>query len=313
MSEMTRRSDSTQLAGVVLAALAILAGCTTTPERISELEEAQAAVQQLEREPKAQTLAATQLQNARSALARADTAHQDGEPLPYIVHEATMARLNAELGLERIAEAEALERIEQAEAERTQVQLEARTTAAERAEMVAREQTAEAQQMRREAEQSREAAQAATAEAARLQQELADLEAKQTERGIVLTLGDVLFETNEAELKPGATMDIDHLAAFLEENPERRLLIEGHTDARGSEAYNEGLSRERAYAVADELAERGIERDRVRPVGLGESFPVASNDTAAGQQQNRRVEVVISDQDGSFPDAAQRTAYRQDR
>lgn len=313
MTRVARVRSTTRLAGITLAALAALAGCATTPERISELEEAQSAVQNLERESKAQTLSATQLQNARSALARAETAHQNGEPVPYIVHEATVARLNAELGLERIAEAEALERIEQAEAERTQVQLEARTTAAERAEMMAREQAAEAQQMRREAEQSREAAQAATAEAARLQQELADMEAKQTERGIVLTLRDVLFETDEAELKPGAAMEIDHLAAFLEENPDRRLLIEGHTDARGSEAYNKGLSRERAYAVADELAERGIERDRMRPVGLGESFPVASNDTAAGQQQNRRVEVVISDQDGSFPDAAQRTAYRQDR
>ncbi len=278
------------------AVLIVLAGCATTPEVVPELEQAGAAVLTLEREPKAETLAATQLTNARSALARAKTA-QEGEPTATVRHEATVARLNAEIGLERIAEAEALERIEHGEAERTRVQLEARTVSAQRSEMQARE-------MKLEAERSRETAQAATAEAQRLQQELSHLEAKQTKRGLVLTLGDVLFETNKAELKSGATMAIDRLADFMEDNPERRLLIEGHTDSRGSEEYNQELSHRRAYAVTEALVQRGIESNRLRPVGLGESYPVTSNESSAGRQQNRRVEVVVSDRDGSFPDAA---------
>jgi outer membrane protein OmpA-like peptidoglycan-associated protein len=287
-----------------MVVLMVIAGCASLPERIPELESAGASVQTLEREPNAQTLAATQLSNARSALARAETAKEEGGPMATIRHEASVAQLNAEIGLERIAEAEALERIEEAEVERTRVQLEARTAAAERAEIQARE-------MQLEAERSQQTAQAATAEAQRLQQELSDLQAKQTRRGLVLTLGDVLFETDEAELAPGAAMPIDRLADFMEDNPERRLRIEGHTDSRGSEEYNQDLSHRRAYAVTEALVQRGIESNRLRPVGLGESYPAASNDTEAGRQRNRRVEVVVSDEEGTFPEAADRIARRQ--
>jgi outer membrane protein OmpA-like peptidoglycan-associated protein len=293
----TVKRTTSALAGVLLLALA---ACSTTPERIDELEEARATVQQLEAEPMAATVAATRLQSAQAALARAETALEDGAPVEEIVHDAYVARVNAEIGIESIAEAEALERIDEAEAERTQVQLEARTAAAEQA-------TTEAQQLRQEAVAARAAAEAASEEANRLQQELSDLQAEQTERGVVLTLEDVLFETDEAELKPGADLAIDRLADFMRDHPERRLLIEGHTDARGAEQYNQRLSLQRAYAVTEALVERGIETNRLRPVGLGEAYPVASNDTTAGRQQNRRVEIVISEADGSFDENARRT------
>lgn len=286
--------------------LMTLAACGTTPERINELEQARATVQNLERQPMAQTLASPQLANARAALSRAETAQENGAPMPEILHEAYVARVNAEIGLETIAEAKALERIEQAEAERTRVQLEARTAAAEQARMRAEEQGEEARQMRQEAEEARAAAQQASAETKRLQQELSDLQAKQTERGVVLTLDDVLFETDAAELKPGASMAMNRLADFLRDHPDRRLLIEGHTDGRGSEEYNERLSLQRAYAVTESLVERGIATNRLQPVGLGESYPVASNETTAGRQQNRRVEIVVSERDGSFEDEARR-------
>lgn len=137
-------------------------------------------------------------------------------------------------------------------------------------------------------------------------QELEALKAKQTERGAVLTLGDVLFDTDRAELKPGAHTTIDRLAAWLRDNPDNRILVEGHTDSRGSDAYNRSLSQRRADAVASALYLDGISHDRISVKGLGEAYPVASNSTAAGQQQNRRVEVVISDQNGQFPTAALR-------
>jgi outer membrane protein OmpA-like peptidoglycan-associated protein len=293
----TVKRTTSALAGVLLLALA---ACSTTPERIDELDEARATVQQLEAEPMAATVAATRLQSAQAALAQAETALEDGAPVEEIVHDAYVARVNAEIGIESIAEAEALERIDEAEAERTQVQLEARTAAAEQA-------TAEAQQLRQEAVAARAAAEAASEETNRLQQELADLQAEQTERGVVLTLEDVLFETDEAELKPGADLAMNRLADFMRDHPDRRLLIEGHTDARGAEQYNQRLSLQRAYAVTEALVERGIETNRLRPVGLGEAYPVASNDTTAGRQQNRRVEIVISEADGSFDENARRT------
>ncbi len=124
-------------------------------------------------------------------------------------------------------------------------------------------------------------------------QELLELNAKMTSRGLVLTLGDVLFETGKATLLPGATRAIDKLVSFLSDNPERKVLIEGHTDNVGSATYNIDLSLRRAEAVAIALEEKGIDKERIVTRGYGEQYPVASNKDAAGRQQNRRVEIVI--------------------
>lgn len=292
----------------VVTVVVALAGCTTTPERIDELEQARSTVQNLERQPMAQSTSATQMTKAREALSRADIAHENGAPLEEIRHEAYLARLYAEIGLELIAEAEALEQIKAAEAERNDVQLQARTVEAERAQMIAKQQTAQAKQSMLEAEASRDVADAAIQEATRLADELAELEAEETARGLVLTLSDdVLFETDSADLKDGAQRAMGRLADFLNDYPEHRLLIEGHTDSRGADEYNERLADSRADAVAETLVQRGIASDRLRPVGLGESYPVASNDTTAGRQQNRRVEIVVSAKDGSFPEGADRS------
>jgi outer membrane protein OmpA-like peptidoglycan-associated protein len=126
---------------------------------------------------------------------------------------------------------------------------------------------------------------------------------------VILTLGDVLFDTDEASLKPAAIRTMGRLAEFLSENPETRIIVEGHADSRGSFAYNEQLSQRRAQAVADAMVVRGIDRDRFRAVGRGEAFPVATNATSAGRQENRRVEVVFSDNSGRFAEAAE-TALR---
>jgi outer membrane protein OmpA-like peptidoglycan-associated protein len=177
---------------------------------------------------------------------------------------------------------------------RQEVQLEARETEARRAQLMAERRAVEAE--------------AALDEAERLAGELESVRSAQTERGLVLTLGDVLFDTNEAALKDGASPTLDRLARFMDENPDRRLLIEGHTDSRGTDEYNRQLSGERAQSVADALSVRGIAGDRLRTAGLGEDFPVASNDAAAGRQQNRRVEIVVSDAEGAFPVSAEQRA-----
>jgi outer membrane protein OmpA-like peptidoglycan-associated protein len=110
----------------------------------------------------------------------------------------------------------------------------------------------------------------------------------------------VLFDTGAATLKPGAGAVLDRVAGFLNENEGTKVMIEGHTDSRGSEQYNQELSQRRALAVADGLAFRGIDRGRVEAVGRGEALPVASNDSPAGQQRNRRVDLVFSDASGRF-------------
>jgi outer membrane protein OmpA-like peptidoglycan-associated protein len=123
--------------------------------------------------------------------------------------------------------------------------------------------------------------------------DLSDLQGKMTERGIVLTMGDVLFSFGKADLSPGAVRNLDKLTGFLEKHPDRNLLIEGHTDSIGSDAVNLALSQKRADAVKEALVGKGISPDRIVTKGYGKQFPVASNDTESGRQLNRRVEVVI--------------------
>jgi outer membrane protein OmpA-like peptidoglycan-associated protein len=301
--------------GLLSAAVATLCACSGLPERVDSLEQARAEVRRLEQDPLANEVADNELQAAREALQEADNAYQDKEDLELIEHLAYVAQRHADVSEQRIAEARARETIEEGELQRNRVLLQAREReAAQLAEQnrlaQARTDDAEARNLALAAEAEaleRRAAEAAE-RARQLEAELTDLQAQQTERGLVLTLGDVLFDTAQANLKPGAASTMDRLAQFMRDYGERQVMIEGHTDSRGEDAYNIDLSQRRAAAVRDALLERNIEPQRIRIVGLGEAYPVASNDTQAGMQQNRRVEIVISDEQGSFPAGAERTA-----
>ena len=122
-----------------------------------------------------------------------------------------------------------------------------------------------------------------------------------------MTLGDVLFDTGQATLKPGAMESISRLSTYLTQNPNTKVLIEGHTDSVGSDDYNIGLSERRARAVATELESRGVPDSQIQTLGRGKDMPVASNSTPAGRQQNRRVEIVFSDASGRFAQGATAT------
>jgi outer membrane protein OmpA-like peptidoglycan-associated protein len=200
--------------------------------------------------------------------------------------EAENARLLAMAEAERAAKAKR-------EAE------EARSLASAEAERATRAK-AEAEAKAREAEQARLAARAeaekaakAKAEADQLTKELSDLKAKQTERGIILTIGDVLFATGKADLSPDAMRSVNKLIEFLQKYTNRNVLIEGHTDSVGSDEFNLTLSQKRADSLKEALTGKGVEEKRITTVGYGKKYPVAGNDTAAGRQQNRRVEVSI--------------------
>ncbi len=135
-------------------------------------------------------------------------------------------------------------------------------------------------------------------------QELQELNAKMTSRGLVLTLGDVLFETNKAQLMAGAQRAMDKLVDFLAENETRKVLIEGHTDNVGSSTYNIDLSLRRANAVKDVLKAKGIDESRIVTKGYGELYPVTANTSASGKQQNRRVEIVILNEGDTIENVA---------
>ncbi|MDZ7764826.1 MAG: OmpA family protein [Melioribacteraceae bacterium] len=157
--------------------------------------------------------------------------------------------------------------------------------------------SADAEAARRDADLARRsearAVAGADAQAADLRRQINALEAEVTDRGLVLTLGDLLFATDRSVLEAGADRHLDRLVVFLQRYPERRIEIEGHTDNVGAGDYNLGLSRRRAESVQNYLTQRGINPDRTTAIGLGQARPIASNQTAAGRQQNRRVEIII--------------------
>lgn len=134
-------------------------------------------------------------------------------------------------------------------------------------------------------------------ETAELQRQIEEMDARPTDRGLVLTLGDLLFATGRSELRSGAVRNLDQLAEFLRAHPQRTAIIEGHTDSVGSAGSNLRLSQERADAVKRYLVRQGVDPNRLYATGRGQDYPVAQNDTASGRQQNRRVEIIISNAD----------------
>lgn len=285
---------------VPIAVAAVLAACASAPSRNDQLEQARAQVQTLSQDPLAAQTASEELQSARSELQQADAIAAKHGPQEEVTHFAYLAQRHAEIGQARISEAQARERVAQGEAERNRVLLEARTREAEMAKQQASAARADAAMQADAANAARQEATAARADAETIARQLAALQAEQTKRGMVMTLSDVLFDTGQATLKPGADLALDRLAEFMKGNPEMRIMIEGHTDSRGDDAYNAELSRRRGASVADALTTRGVTSARVEVVGRGESYPVASNDTSEGRQQNRRVEIIFSDESGRF-------------
>jgi outer membrane protein OmpA-like peptidoglycan-associated protein len=163
---------------------------------------------------------------------------------------------------------------------------------------------AQVQQAQAEAEQARRQADQALHDKAEMQQRLyqslsAILETRREARGLIVSLSDVLFDTGQASLKPGAREKLSRLAGILLAYPGAfHIEVEGHTDSVGSEPYNQRLSHGRADSVRTYLSQAGIANDRFTKVtGFGETRPVATNMNAAGRQQNRRVEIVITDLD----------------
>ena len=260
---------------LILAAVAAacVAACSTTPETIEELETARAVVPQVEASPRA-GVAVTNITEARKALDRANALVEKHGKLADIQYEAAVANRNAQIANEKILTAQARDDVDKGTVERQAVLTAARE----------REATRNAQQ-----------AQSAEERASALERELADLKGKKTDRGVVVTMGDVLFDTGKATLKPGAYATVDRLATVLKEDQQRKVLIEGHTDSVGTDAYNQALSDRRAKSVFDYLSSRGVDPARLKSIGKGEGEPIADNRTAEGRQDNRRVLMIRTD------------------
>ncbi|WP_409318928.1 OmpA family protein [Pseudomonas sp. KCJK9016] len=238
-----------------LCALGVmLAGCATPPEN-STLVQARAQFSALQSKPESSTLAAIETRDAFTALNKADQASLKDRQAPEVDQLAYVASQKIAIAEQVISGRVAEAGLMKIDAERTQVQLDVRT-----------------QQLKA----------------------LQALKAKKTERGDVVTFGDVLFDTGKSDLKYGSQRNVQQLAQYLLDNPERKVRIEGFTDNVGTDAYNQGLSERRAESVAFALSRLGVGPDRLTTTGYGKQFPVADNSSAQSRQFNRRVEVIIS-------------------
>lgn len=228
------------------------------------------------------------------------------------VADATAARRSAEAS-QRSAEAsqersEASQRQAEASQRRSEESLrqsresQASANAAQRDSEASLRIAAAERQAANDAQASAQAARAQTQDAEsrarQLESMLKELEAKKTDRGMVVTLGDVLFDTNEARLKPNGVRNLQRLADFFKQYPQRNVLVEGFTDSVGTAGRNRELSMDRAASVRTALVDMGVGSERITSKGYGESYPVADNDTAGGRQLNRRVEMVVSEDNG---------------
>lgn len=262
----------------------LLAACATSPTAPDGAADVRARLTQLQSDPNLATRATVAIKEADVAVSAAEQPEADkvlGSHRVYIAdRKVEIARAQAETRLFEDQRA-ALS------AQRETARLDSRTREADAAKDAAA-------MARSDADYARAATADAQEQTAELQRQIDAMNAKVTDRGLVLTLGDVLFSSGRADLKAGTINHLDQLVAFLARYPDRTVMIEGHTDSVGGDDYNQGLSQRRADSVRSYIVRQGVDGSRVTTMGAGESTPVAGNETESGRQQNRRVEVIIS-------------------
>lgn len=232
----------------------LVAGCAT-PALNSQLQQAHERFSALQNNPQSNTLAPLETKDAFKALNKADLASNEDRLDPAVGQLAYLANQKIALAEQTILGRKAQADLQHIMADTVQVQLDVRT-----------------QQLKA----------------------LQAMNAKQTDRGQMITFNDVLFDTGKADLKYGSRRNFEQLASFLNANPERKVRVEGFTDTVGNDAFNQRLSEHRAASVAEALAQLGVDPERIFTQGYGKDYPIADNGSANGRQLNRRVEVIVS-------------------
>lgn len=290
-----------------LALASLLAACATAPDRSARLDEARAAMAAAQLDSRLQRHSATELRSASAALERANAAHAARADAAEVDHLAYMASRRVVVARETSDAREAEALVAGASVERDALRLALRTAEADNAQRQLA--SAEKRGMTQDAAlaQAGRAAASDRAEIARgdarvddLEAQLKLLNARRTERGIVVTLGDMLFDSGQSRVLASGAASVSGLAEFMRRNPTRRASVEGFTDSQGSDDANQALSERRAEAVRVMLVGMGIDGSRLSSRGNGEADPVGSNDTAEGRRSNRRVEIVFSGEGGDL-------------
>lgn len=284
---------TTQFTPALLAIAILLGACNSMPKTTGLLDQTRSDYRVVQTNPQVGNYAAVEMQQASEAMAKANHAAAENESTEDIDKLAYLAKQKIALTQEVIKRKTAEAEVASSAKERDQVRLDQRTMEADKA-------TSEMRQAQSQAAFAERQTREAEARAGQLEAQLATLSAKKTERGIVITLSDVLFQTNRALLNQNGLSTLQKVADILQQYPQRTVLVEGFTDSVGSTAHNQKLSERRAVSVRRSLRDMGVGQQRIAIRGFGESFPVASNDTPEDRQLNRRVEIILSNEDGAI-------------
>ncbi|MES2356186.1 MAG: OmpA family protein [Pseudomonadota bacterium] len=291
-----------------ILAASVLAACSSIPDKNAQLDEARSNYATAQANPQVVKLAGNELKQASDALNKANEAAAKHEETAAVNQLAYLANQRVAISQEAAKLRTAEEVVTNANAQRDKVRLSARTKEADKAQLnadasqrLAEQSQIQSQISQQQSEESQRSAALqkqraleAEARSSQLEGQLQELQTKKTDRGLVVTLGDMLFDTNKANLKSGGTRNVKKLADALKAHPEAKVSVEGFTDSVGNDSHNQQLSERRASAVGEALQTMGINAGRITEHGYGETAPVASNDSPEGRQLNRRVEVIIS-------------------
>lgn len=272
--------------------MATLSACSSAPQPPAGLAGVRDQLNKLQANGELSVLAPVAIKQAEQAVLLAEQPQRD---LALSQHLVFVADRQVNIAWALAQGRQAQDQQQQLLKARDEARLSSRTREADRAHQDANQARQQADLARSDASMARAETLSAEQQAAELQAQINLLNAKVTERGWVVTLGDVLFDTGKANLKSSTSQHLTDLAQFLGKYPGRGALIEGHTDNVGNDDYNQGLSQRRADSVRNYLQNHGIASSRLSSSGKGETLPIAGNDSASGRQQNRRVEVIITD------------------
>jgi len=292
-TEIFSRVRNGKALGAAAALSLVLAGCASAPVAPPGAAEARSKLTRFQSDPNLADRAPAALKDAEAAVRSAEMPVSKSEA-ELGAHRVYIADRKVEIAMARASTRYAEDQRAKLGDERDRARLDARTKEADAARN-------DATTARNDADAARASADAANRDAEDLQRQIDALQAEATDRGLVLTLGDVLFATGKSDVKVGATSNLNKLVVFLNKYQDRSVQIEGHTDNVGSEDSNQGLSQRRAESVKAYLVQQGIAGSRLTAVGMGENQPLAGNDSQSGRQQNRRVVAVI---DNPAPAAA---------
>lgn len=272
----------------LLGTLAV-SGCSTTPTTTSRTEELRAEFDLLAGQGVVREQAPVAVDEARKELNKLEGLVESNAPDDQIRQQLYITERKVDLVRESAQMKQADDFIAEADSHRKDAIIQQKDQ-----QIIEAENTAAVLGVT--ALQAEERAERMEAQVQALQTEVEELSSQNTDRGLVLTLGDILFEKDKARLKENASASLLKVAEFLNEYPDRQLVIEGHTDSTGPAEYNEELSEARAESVKDALVSYGVDASRIDTEGFGEARPVESNETTFGRVQNRRVEIIILDE-----------------